>query len=71
MNCPRCSCGMEGHGAESRGDGDIYDLWVCWSCFSRHEIHASYCECGCGGGVWHSRDLELDECIRFPDPMDQ
>lgn len=51
--CPNCGGPCSNHGAESRGDGDIYDVWWCrgeGQCGPVLHIHADYCKCGCGGG---------------------
>lgn len=52
--CPNCGGPLENHGAESHGDGDMYDLLVCCKgeppCGPVYEWHASYCRCErCGG----------------------
>jgi hypothetical protein len=46
MMCPDCGFTLSNAGAESQGDGDMYDVWYCNTCHCRkyHE-HASYCEC--------------------------
>lgn len=34
------------HGAESQGDGDMYDVWYCTDCHcAKYHVHAKYCEC--------------------------
>jgi hypothetical protein len=52
--CPNCGGKLDNHGAASRGDGDIFDeLWCSnreTQCGPVYEWHATYCECGCGGG---------------------
>lgn len=51
MTCPDCGERLHNEGAESQGDGDIYDVWACPQCETRKFEHdASYCACGCGGG---------------------
>lgn len=47
--CPQCGAKLENNGAESKGDGDIYDVLWCDECGPAYHWHASYCECGCGG----------------------
>lgn len=55
--CPNCGSKLHNHGAESHGDGDMYDLLVCEGerdpetgemsppCGPIYEWHASYCRC--------------------------
>lgn len=47
--CSECEKPLTNSGAESRGDGDIYDVWVCDEHGPILHVHADYCECGCGG----------------------
>jgi len=48
--CPNCGGALENCGAQSQGDGDIYDLLECRECGPVFEWHASYCRCErCGG----------------------
>jgi ribosomal protein L37E len=47
--CPNCGGKLENEGAESQGDGDMYDVLSCRECGPVYHWHASYCECGCGG----------------------
>lgn len=53
--CPDCGNTLSNSGAESRGDGDIYDVWYCDECHcAKYRIHANYCrciDCGDGGGT--------------------
>ncbi len=62
--CPNCGAPLHNYGAESHGDGDMYDLLVCegypaeteyWEkgvpCGPVFEWHASYCRCERCGGV--------------------
>lgn len=47
--CPECGGKLDNHGAESRGDGDIYDTLSCPECGPVYEWHATYCRCqACG-----------------------
>ena len=46
MTCPDCGTTIVNHGAESQGDGDIYDVWYCIDCHcAKYHSHAKYCEC--------------------------
>jgi hypothetical protein len=48
--CHQCGGPLENSGAESQGDGDIYDLLCCAECGPAYEWHATYCRCDrCGG----------------------
>ena len=64
LTCPECERPCSNHGAESRGDGDMYDVWACDRCHRRcYEVHAGYCECiDCQGGCGrvHRCDDEPD-----------
>jgi hypothetical protein len=44
--CPDCGGFLSNHGAESCGDGDVYDVWYCIDCHcAKYHVHARYCEC--------------------------
>lgn len=46
MHCPDCHTMLQNHGAESRGDGDMYDVWYCNDCHCvKYHAHAKYCQC--------------------------
>ncbi len=47
--CPNCGGQLDNAGAQSDGDGDIYDVLSCRECGPVFHWHASYCRCGCGG----------------------
>lgn len=49
-DCPNCGESLANHGAQSHGDGDIFDELYCPLCGPVYHWHATYCECGCGGG---------------------
>lgn len=48
--CLVCGEPLANDGAESRGDGDLYDTWSCDEHGRIYDVHADFCECGCGGG---------------------
>lgn len=50
--CPYCGDGkpLDNDGAESKGDGDMYDVLSCPEHGPIYHHHATYCRCGCGGG---------------------
>lgn len=70
LECPDCGAPCENHGAESRGDGDMYDAWHCPKCLRRcFEVHASYCECvDCEGHCGKVHRVEDDGCYYVGDP---
>lgn len=59
LDCPTCGEALSNGGAESKGDGDIYDIWDCKNCGPTYEVHATYCQCGCGGrAIYNIQDPE-------------
>src|SRR5438093_7885826 len=45
MMCPDCGTMLMNHGAESQGDGDIYDVWYCNECHcTKYRFHSWYCD---------------------------
>ena len=42
---PRCTKALQNHGAESHGDGDIFDLLWCPDHGPVYHFHADYCRC--------------------------
>lgn len=70
QECPDCGTTLSCEGAESRGDGDMYQGWYCHDCHCRkYEEHASYCRCiDCQSGCskWHR--VEDDPNPSFGEP---
>lgn len=70
QTCPDCDSVLCCEGAESQGDGDMYQGWYCNDCHARkYEEHASYCECiDCqnGNSKWRRVYDDPDPCFFEP-----
>lgn len=64
--CIVCDNPLGLEGAESRGDGDIYDVYTCPDHGRIFEVHASYCQCGCGDH-WVNEVFDPSETWRAVD----
>ncbi len=60
--CPDCETPLGNWGAESDGDGGIYDVLGCGECgLAQFQRHATYCLCAeCAEGVNKMHRIEAD-----------